>query len=172
MRARTVAGTMLLSAICYLLSAGLVGCESLQKKLTRKSKRAPASPTPIINFLDYSRAMTPLDRYRKHALMFDYWNDQVLQALASPPINPKRYKHASAEALNELNTMQTLVAEDVAARLAPMIEERTAMNHELQHYVGEMNSAQASAIHRRIDAQTRQIQRSFSWRDVQDQLKP
>ena len=159
-----------LVACSLWLAAGLTGCESLQRKFTRKPKHATAAPSPIISFQDYSRAMTPLDRYRKHYMMFDYWNEGLIEALQSNPINPKRFKRSSSEALEELKTMSNLVVDDVAARLAPLIEERAKIDRDLQR--AGFNTSQANVLGRTLEAQTRQIHREFFWRDVEDHLKP
>ena len=157
---------LLLSVVCGLWS---VGCEGLQRKFTRKPKHPQPPPTPIIQFQDYTRAMTPLDRYRKHYMMFDYWNSELADALRSNPPNPKRLKRASADSLTELTTLQTLLDDATAARLAPLIEERTAMDQQLQRGLA---GGQAQLIGRTVEAHERQLHREFFWRDVQDKLKP
>jgi len=148
----------------------LTGCEALQRKLTRKPKHPRASPNPIISFQDYTRAMTPLDRYRKHHLMFDYWNSELIASLTAQPLNPKRTRRASTEALAELETLQGLMVDGVASRLRPFIEERARIHRQLQR--GSVGETRATAVSRQLESQTRQIQRDFSWRDVEDQLKP
>jgi hypothetical protein len=153
-----------------LLVAGLSGCESLQRKFTRKPKGPQVAPTPIIQFQDYTRAMTPLDRYRKHLLMFDYWSHDLLDALGSRPINPKRYKHSSSESLLELETMRDLLQEDQTARLQPLIEERAKLNRQLQG--GNVPEPSVSTLTRVLEGQIRQIHREFSWRDMEEHLKP
>ncbi len=158
-----------LVACCLLPVAGVTGCESLQRKFTRKPKHAPPRPSPIIVFQDYSRAMTPLDRYRKHSMMFDYWNDELIDALQSRPLNAKRYKHASSEALNELRTLHELLIEEVAARLSPLIDERMSIDRQLQSPA--FGSSEIGMVWRRLERQTRTIEREFSWRDVEDTLK-
>ncbi len=152
-----------------LLLTGLVGCESLERKFTRTPKHPLPSPNPIVTFEDYTRTMTPLDRYRKHYLMFDYWNDQLLQALQSPPLNSKRFRRASTEALGELTTMRQLVTDVVADRLAAVIQAREQVDRQLQR--GDVADAQTQIVVRTLEPQTRQIHREFFWRDVEDQLK-
>ena len=159
---------LLPTAYCLLLPV-VTGCESLQRKFTRKSRQPVARPNPIIQFEDYTRTMTPLDRYRKHYLMFDYWNDELLQALQSNSPNPKRFKRASSESLSELKTMQQLVTDDVAARFDPVIEARTKIDRELQS--ASFSNAQTSSIGHVLEAQTRQVHRELFWRDVEDKLK-
>jgi len=156
--------------VVVVVALGLGGCESLQRKFTRKPKGPVPRPSPIIGIQDYSRAMTPLDRYRKHYMMFDYWNDELIEALQATSPNPKRFKRASEEALTELRTMRDLVLEDVAARLDPLLEERAKIHRQLQS--AQFTPSHNSAIGRVLEAQTRQIQREFYWRDVQDRLKP
>ena len=152
------------------LVLGLTGCESLQRKFTRRSKKLQGLPTPIINFQDYSQAMTPLDRYRKHYLIFDYWNGELLAGLSAQPLNPKRYRRASSESLAELQTMQGLLSEEMAGRMSPVIEQRAKLDRQLQSPA--FGEAQSSIVARDVEQQTRQIHRNFFWRDVEDQLKP
>ncbi len=155
---------------CALLAMSLTGCESLQQKFTRRSKQPKPLPTPIISFQDYTRTMTPLDRYRKHYMLFDYWNDDLIESLQSSPQNPKRFTLASKEALAELETLKGLLTEETAARLDPLIEKRIRLDRRLQSRA--FNTRESSAVSRILETQTRQLQREFFWRDVQDHLKP
>ena len=161
---------VILAAGGWLLLSGLTGCESLQKKLTRKPKQPQARPNPVIQFQDYSRAMTPLDRYRKHYMIFDYWNSELLDAIQSHPLNPKRYRRASSDALGELQALQGLLTEELAGRLAPLIEERTELDRRLQRV--DASDSQVPFLQRDLEAQTRRFQREFFWRKVEDHLKP
>ena len=161
---------ILLAASGWLLMSSLTGCESLQKKLTRKPKQPQARPNPIIQFQDYSRAMTPLDRYRKHYMIFDYWNSDLLESLQRRPINPKRYRLASEESLGELQALHGLLTEELAGRLAPLIEERTELNSRLER--GGVSDSQVPFLERDLEDQTRRFQREFFWRKVEDHLKP
>ena len=113
--------------------------------------------------------MTPLDRYRKHYMMFDYWNGELVDALQSQSLNPKRYKQASSESLAELRTLQGLLAEAVGARMAPLLEERAKIDDQLQH--GILTPVQAGGMARTLESQERQIHREFFWRDVEEHLK-
>lgn len=160
------ASCLLLTAFCLLLTGG---CESLQRKLTRKPKVPPPRPTPVIRFEDYSKAMTPMDRYRKHYLLFDYWNQELTDALMSQPMNPKRLTRASNESLVELRSLQNLLAPETAERLVPVIEQREVMNRRLQS--SSFSTVEANPVVRSLDSQTRQIRREFFWRNVQDRLK-
>ena len=155
-------------ACCLLLVAVLSGCESLQRKLTRKPKHPSPPPSPIIRFEDYTRTMTPLDRYRKHYLMFDYWNGDLLDALATSTPNPKRYRRASTESLAELETLQSLLSPDIAGAFTPAIQERRRIDQQLQH---ASSLPQPNPVTRQVESQTRQIHRQFFWRDMQDHLK-
>ena len=159
---------VVLVACCLSLVATLAGCESLQRKLTRKKKLQPP-PTPITIFQDYSAAMTPLDRYRKHYAIFDYWNAGLLDALEARAPNPKRIKLTSTEALGELETMKGLLVEEAAARLDPLLKEQADIHRELLS--SGFDASRSDVIKRRLESQTRAIHRDFFWRRVQDQLK-
>jgi hypothetical protein len=162
---------LLFLVTCHLsVATGLSGCESVQRKFTRKPKGPRAAPTPVINFQDYSQAMTPLERYRKHYLMFDYWNDDLMDSLKARPLNAKRLKLASAESLNELTTLQDLVTEGVKERIVPLIEHRTRMNSQIQS--GRLSEPTAGLMWQELDAQSRTIRKDLFWRRIEDQLKP
>lgn len=167
---RRQAGRHLVWIVTALAVGAGAGCETLEKKFTRKPKGPRPRPTPVIQFQDYSRSMTPLDRYRKHYMIFDYWNSELIDALQGASVNPKRYKRASQDALNELVTMHSLLTEDKAAALGALIQERTVLDRQLQ---AELIAGSRMALAARtLEMQARKINRNFFWRDVQDALKP
>lgn len=157
-----------LAACCLLLTA--LGCESFQRKFTRKPKQAAKPPSPIVQFHDYSGAMTPLERYRKHYNIFDYWNDDLLRALDAKSPNPKRYRRASEESLLELRTLRSLLADELAFQLDPLITQREAMDKQLR--ANSLGVSPNSPITRTLEAHSRKIHREFFWRNIQEQLKP
>jgi len=151
-----------------VLIAG-AGCESLQKKFTRKPKTI-TRPTPIISFEDYTRAITPLDRYRKHYVLFEYWNAELLQALGESTPNLKRLKKASSESLAELKTVQGLLVDELATPLQRVIDDRARLDAQLQHE--SITTVQYPVMQHALEAQGRQISRELFWRKVEDRLKP
>lgn len=163
---------------CCLLMA-MTGCEALQRKFTRKPKAQPR-PSPITQFQDYTKAMTPLDRYRKHYVLFDYWNSELLAELdqltaGSAPVgsvamNPKRAQLASGEALKELEVVQELLDAEWAARLEPLLAERREIDQQLQR--GTYGASQLNVMWRTLQAHARQIDREFFWRDAQEHVVP
>ena len=140
----------------------------MQRKLTRKPK-SYVRPSAIIQFQDYSRAMTPLDRYRKHYVMFDYWNSELLGTLEGRDFNVKRLRTYSSEALQELRRLHGLLQEDVAAQVGPLIEERAKVDQEISQRL--LMPSDVGAIRQRLEVQTRRIHRELSWRVVEDHLK-
>jgi len=158
------------AGVCVVagLLAGVTGCESMQRKFTRKPKHPVKPLDPIIKFEDYTRAMTPLDKYRKHFMMFNYWNGELIDALQQKSPNPKRFRRASTDSLAELQTLNSLVSGGVAERYAAAIEERQKINQRLQR-PGFMPS-QAPAIVSVLERQTRRIQRDFFWRDIEESI--
>ena len=155
-----------LAAVCCLLSVMLAGCESVQRKFIRKRKDV-VRPSPIVQFRDYSQAMTLLDRYRKHYLLFQYWNDELLQSLGSG-MSEKAARHGSGEALQELQTLRSLLQEPVAAKLDPLIAERNTIHQRLMSSV--YLPSQVGSMRQELERQTRLIYRDFTWRDVQERL--
>lgn len=152
-----------------LLLAG-AGCESMQRKFVRKKKGEVEAPSPIITFEDYNRAVAPIDLYRKHYLMFEYWNTELQRELEGRVVNPKRVRLASEESLTELGALQRLLTEEAGAELAPVIEERRAVDRQLRDK--GMNRYQGQIVKKTIDAHARLMNGRFFWREVKDQLRP
>lgn len=159
-------GALLLAAA---LLPAVAGCESLQRKLIRPRKTPVVRPAPVVNFQDYSQAMTPVERYRKHVLMFDYWSEQLLDELARSDANPKRFRNASAQSLEELQQLQALLQPARAAAVEPLLAERRSIDAQVQS--GPYHPASLSALRMRAEAQKRRISREMDWRNVQDALK-
>jgi hypothetical protein len=158
------------TAWCVLGAVALSGCEALQRKFTRKPKHPAAPPNPVIRFQDYTRAMTPMDRYRKHSVLFDYWNDELLETLQDAHPSPKRLKRASSESLSELKLLQGLLSEEKASHLSRFVDERARIDEQIQG--GAVPQARANVLWRQLESQTRHLERDFSWHDVEDALKP
>lgn len=155
------------------LSGGLIvglvvasGCDSFERKFIRQPKYV--RPSPVIQFQDYSKGTTPLDRYRKHALLFDYWNDLLLQELTGA-MNLKRARHMSKEALGELGVLEALLQEQPAAELAAMKAHWQHVDQQLQE--AKLVPPNADALRRDLERRTRDFERHFSWKDMQDQMR-
>lgn len=168
MTTRRASFLVLLTAYC-LLPTLLLGCESLQQKFIRKPKKPAARPSPVVAFQDYTTAMTPLDRYRKHLALFGYWNAQLLDELQQRTMNPKRARQASAESLQELRALQGLLQDETASQMGAVLEERAQLDQQIQQEL--YAPSQLEGIRRRLEIQTRQIDREWFWRKVEDRLK-
>jgi hypothetical protein len=165
-------------ASCALLLMVFTGCESLERKFTRKPKTPLGRPSPIVQFQDYSHAMTPMDRYRKHYAIFNYWNSELLNALSGSSsgavssqgsMNEKRVKRASTDSLGELRIMRDVMAEDLRPIIDRLVEERAAFDQQLQ--AGSLSPFSADRMRHALETQTRQIHRDLYWRKVQGHLK-
>lgn len=141
----------------------------MQKKFVRKRKTPLARPAPIVTFQDYTRSLTPLDRYRKHYVMFDYWNAELLGTLEDRDFSIKRLRKYSSEAFQELRILQGLLQADLAADVSPLIEERARLNQHIRDRL--LMPSDLGTIRQRLEVHTRQIHRVLFWREVEDRLK-
>ncbi len=165
-------------AVCGGLLCAVTGCESLQKKFTRVPKHPVGRPSPIVQFQDYTKAMTPMDRYRKHYALFDYWNSELLNALSGggsgavmsqSTMNFKRVKRASADALQELRVLARLLDPERAAKATFLVEERERWDAQLQQ--DNTSFSGLDRIRRGLEQQSTKIHREFVWRKIEDHLK-
>ncbi len=154
--------------ICSVVVASLLGCEAVERKFTRNSKPRPR-PSPIFSFEDYSHATTPLDRYRKHYALFEYWNAELIDAFGSPSPNPKRLTKSSSESLQELIELQKLLQDGAVPELSAQLDRRAQLDQELQS--GRYHPSQFTTMRRDVEAQTRELYRVLHPHDVQDRLK-
>ena len=153
----------------YFLLMVCTGCESFQRKFTRKPKHPQEAPSPIISFQEYGKALTPLDLYRKHYLMFVFWNDELIAALKDRSLNPKRIVRDSEEALKELQHLSSVLDQELAPRMQPLIEERRKLHAQMD--AAAFSHERSLAIRRKLEAQTRKIQREWFWRDVEEHVE-
>ena len=159
---------LMLTAYSLLLIAGSGCSEAWQRKFTRKPKTQERL-SPVIQFQDYTQAMTPMDRYRKHYAIFNYWNAELLDGLAGSNTNPKRVQQASSESLNELRALQGLLMPEAADPVGPLLVERARIDQQIQS--GLSTPSQWDWIRRVLETQTRAIHRTMFWRNVEDDLK-
>jgi hypothetical protein len=150
-----------------VLCAG-TGCEAIVKKFTRKPKHASARPSPVISFQDYSAGATPQERYRKHYLLFEYWNAELMDELQRAMMNAKRARRASGEAVQELRELRGLLQEPQRAMIDPVIDQRQRLDGQLKADV--LTAAQRESAGRLLERQTRQLHRGLSPRKVEDKL--
>ncbi len=169
-RVRAAAASGLVLGTCLLLASG---CESLQRKFTRKPKVAVAPPSPIIKFQDYTRVLTPIDRYRKHYLMFEYWTGELIRELGrqvgQEPTNLKRIQATSQESLAELEILHSLLNEQAAARMAPLLSARSKADAKLQV---RLDAPRVRLMQGVLETHKRQIHRKFHWRKIEADLNP
>ena len=157
-------------ACCVSLVTGLTGCESFQRKFTRKPTTPGVKPSPVLYFEDYSQSMTPVDRYRKHYIIFEYWNGELIGAFGENNLNPKRLKRSSKDALDELRTMRRLLADDFGTGLDLLIDERASVDRQIQQ--DGVPASRASAVVRVLESQISRIHHEFYWRGIEEHLKP
>ena len=65
--------------------------------------------------------------------------------------------------------MRSLVAEEAAVRFDPLISQRESLDQELQ--TSEPTPMTVTRVQHALEAQGRQVEREFSWQDMEDHLK-
>ena len=156
-----------LIAVAGLLIA--TGCtDAMMKKFVRQPKAQPR-PSPIVQFDEYAASTSPLDLYRKHATVFEYWNAELLDALLPTANNSKRVKRASQESLRQLEAMVQLLADASAGQVQPLLEERRKLDRQLQDQVDD--HAQAALLRQSLELQQRRLHRYMAVGKVTDHLR-
>jgi hypothetical protein len=145
------------------------GCsEAMQKKFIRQKKAEPR-PSPITQFDDYRQSLTPVDQYRKHYMMFEYWNAQLLDSLVSTSGNAKRVQRASSEALHELRQLVAMVQGPLAAQVQSLLAQREQLDRQLRDSIEDQS--QLSLLRQRVELSQRKIHRLMAVSKVEELLK-
>jgi hypothetical protein len=159
-------GSSLAIAACCLLAAGC--SETVQRKFIRRAKAQPR-PSPITRFEDYTAGLTPVDRYRKQYMLFEYWSEELLSALLPTSSNAKRLRRASAESRQQLERLVAMLEEPLASQVRPLLEERRGLDRRLQDPVDDF--ASVSLLRQKVELQQRRIHRLMAVSKVEEQLK-
>ncbi|MFH1189123.1 MAG: hypothetical protein V1682_00335 [Candidatus Omnitrophota bacterium] len=102
--------------IVLFTAASLVGCDSLQRKFTRKKKET--KPVPRLYQVKKYDVKPSVELYKKHYAYWQSWMSELIQDLGD---NHKRDVRCVDEALSQLHDMRNILVREKADALTKHI---------------------------------------------------
>jgi len=155
----------LLSMLLVLsLAIGLTGCESIQRKFTRKKKHKPQAPKFYQEGAQETRSNA--DLYMMHYIYWKTWHEDLATNAGT---NAKRDRLACNEVINHLKDMKGYLLKDSAIELGGHIES-------IEKIASEINTGGSTAMRLGIlkkklgDIQMR-IMKNFYYKKVKESIR-
>ena len=157
---------IILVVMILVLVSGLVGCETIQRKFTRKTKRRPIRPRFYTAGAQETRPNIEL--YMMH---YTYWKTWHEDLVANAGVNAKRDKMASGNALSHLNDMKKYLMEEKAEELDGYIKQTRDITDRITKDGGSLQT-QIGRLKQRLDNIRARVVRKFYYKKVKDYIKP
>lgn len=152
---------------CLLFS--LTGCQSFARKFIRKPKGEPKKEEPIFQPQEYPERPQDIGQlYKDYFLFWESWADELI-AYLSKDANFKKQKECSEQALDNLTKMQSLLSEEKAKAISPLVAEFTAVKEAI--FSGSLNSASLSSLRNKVERIKSRARREFVYKKIQNDIR-
>lgn len=162
---RTFPGLAYIGCLC-VVALTLSSCTTLRRKFTRKKKKdrgVSQKFIPVLEPVDYAeKTHSSLEKYKHHYSLWRVWDRDLLYVIESDG-SDKRQKYLLGQAIEKLERMKDLLADEKKSELAPLIDDLRE--------VGRVYEKQASmrnkfSIKKKIERNSRKIRNGFAPRFV------
>jgi len=153
--------------ICVFLLTSLAGCETIQRKFTRKPKE-PVKPVPKFYEEEYKSEYPNSTLYDNHYMYWKAWMDELITALEGD--NNKKQKQTVEYALGEIKSMQRYLMDVKAQELQKDIDDLDKIAKKIN--LGTLTSGMAISLRVDADRHLMRVKKDFSLSQVKDYIKP
>ena len=150
--------------IILFMILSLAGCDSLQRKFTRKKKEAVKMPR-IYQEKKYIKKPSP-ELYKKHYSYWTSWQSELIQVLGN---NHKKDMRCIDEAVSNLRDMQSILVPKKAEELQPHIDKLARVRETI--FNEELTQANRDYVLRTLEREDRYIKREFHYNKVKKYLR-
>jgi len=150
--------------LTVVLLAGLIGCDAIQKKFTRKNKPTVKIPR-FYQLKKYTRKPSP-ELYKQHFAYWESWQSELIQFLGQ---NHKKDVRAMEEALGHLKDMQSILIPSKADDIQPHVEKMEEAKEIVLR--GDLTFATQDYVRGVLDREDRAIKREFCYNKVKNDLR-
>lgn len=150
--------------LIYFLIVSLTGCDSLQRKFTRK-KKEPVKAPRFYQLKKYEKKPTP-ELYKKHYAYWVSWQSELIEVAGE---NSKKDKRCIEEIIGNLYDMQNILVKEKGDELTPHIERLLRVKDII--FRGDLNRANRDYVISTLQHEDRVIKSNFNYSKVKDYLK-
>ncbi|MFH1753283.1 MAG: hypothetical protein ABH875_03775 [Candidatus Omnitrophota bacterium] len=145
------------------LVISLCGCEAVQRKFTRKTKKKPITPKFYTEGMEETRPA--LELYMMHYTYWKSWHEDLVE---SAGMNSKRDAMAIANALSHLNDMKKYLVEEKAIELNGYIEKTKKITDQISKGISGTNIGRYKQS---LDKIKGGIVRNFYYKKVREDIR-
>lgn len=153
------------AALILSLTIGTTGCETIQRKFTRKKKRKILTPRFYQEGLEDTRSN--LELYIMHYTYWKTWQDELITNSGK---NAKRDTMASNELIGHLNDMKRYLVEEKSKELDSYLEQIKKIINEISK--GGLTTMRLELHKQRLGNIKGRIMRKFYYKKIKDYIKP
>jgi hypothetical protein len=156
-----------LFSISCLLIINLLGCETVTRKFTRKSKKDELPKEEMVLVPEeYKSNLTKEEEYRQYLLYWKSWQDELISSL-SQGANHKKQIDCASEAIKNLVNLRKLLSVDMQKKLDGHIMQLENLKASISK-----DAYGSSVMNSRIEAERirRNILRDFSYNKIKGYL--
>ena len=150
--------------IIFFLLLNLAGCDSIQKKFTRK-KKEPVKAPRLYQEKKYEKKPTP-ELYKKHFSYWVSWQSELISLLGQ---NHKKDARCIEEIVGNLKDMQNILVPEKGVEMESHIEKlEKVKNIILNEDLSQANKVYVMAT---LEREDRAIKREFKYSKVKNYFK-
>lgn len=150
-------------AAVVCLAFGLVGCDAVQRKFTRK-KKTPKKPK-IYQLKRYEKIPTP-ELYNKHYVYWQTWSGDLISEVGQ---NQKKNLRCIEEMASNLRDMQNILVKEKADEMQVHIDRAEEARALIAR--GDMSFATKTKLKADLEREDRAIKRDFTTGKIKSFIK-
>lgn len=151
--------------LTFFFILGLTGCATLRRKFVRKKKKEEQKPTVILALKDYDKLINYQDLYKKHFLLWQYWQEELISALGQ---NFKKQRECIDQALENLSALEKYITPDKKSTLDTYLARLDKIRKRL--YGRSLNSIEKDRIKRELEKIKRLVDKGYRYSKIKSYI--
>jgi len=154
--------SLILLVPCFFL---FTGCATVKRKFVRPSKKKAETPTQVFYADESYQPIAHRDAYEQAYVLWKAWHEEAISSIDS---NQKRSHHALNYSLEQLEVMQSHLAQGHSEELSPLLQDlRKAQNY---FEMKRLDSWDKDRVRRILSEVFRRIVRDYNIDEVQEKI--
>ena len=171
-RLKGFSGKALFFISCVLiLAVSSGGCEPLRKKFRREKKKDKiVQEIPVLEPVDYpAETHTPQELYKQHYSLFQVWFKELIEAVSDQDISRKRQLYLLNQTILQLQEINNLMTEEKQENFSKKLDKLNRVKKDLE---APVSTRSMSSLVRELESLEKDLRDEYSFRNMQNSLKP